>query len=107
MIDIASEQLRIVLKLLADYTPGCEVRAFGSRRNGNSKPHSDLDLAIVCARKLDLRVIADLNEGFEESALPFRVDVLEWSRLTPSFQRVIERGGYDVIQAASGSAPGQ
>ncbi len=69
----------------------CEVRAFGSRVNGTTKSYSDLDLAVVGSGKLSDDTLRCLKEAFEESDLPFRVDVLDWNATSPGFQKVIEK----------------
>jgi uncharacterized protein len=56
---------------------------FGSRATGHARPFSDLDILISKPHKLDWRARADLTDAFEASNLPFRVDVVEESRLTP------------------------
>jgi len=97
MIDLAPDQLETVRRILAAHAPQAEVRAFGSRVTRTAKNYSDLDLAIVGERRLTLGEMSRLREAFEESDLPFRVDVLDWHALSPEFRRVIEQG-YDVIQ---------
>jgi uncharacterized protein len=57
---------------------------FGSRATGRARPYSDLDILISSAAPLDWRARADLQDAFEASNLPFRVDVVEEARLAPS-----------------------
>ena len=97
MIDVAPAHLRIILDILQAHVPACEVRAFGSRYRGTAREHSDLDLAVVCERKLALAEFGRLREAFENSTLPFRVDVLDWHAISPEFRQVIEQG-CEVIQ---------
>jgi predicted nucleotidyltransferase len=97
MIDLTPGQLETVKRILAAHAPQAEVRAFGSRATRTAKNYSDLDLAIVGERKLTLGEMSRLREAFEESDLPFRVDVLDWHAISPEFRRVIEQG-YEVIQ---------
>ena len=97
MIDMKPEQLLEVKEILEEYVPGWEVRAFGSRVTGRTKPWSDLDLAIVGPEPMGLRRWGRLVEAFQESTLPFRVDVLDWHDVSPSFQAIIDRQ-YAVIQ---------
>lgn len=97
MIDVAPHQLETVRRILAAHAPQAEVRAFGSRVTQTAKNYSDLDLAIVGERKFTLAEMGRLREAFEESDLPFRVDVLDWHAISPEFQKVIE-AGYEVIQ---------
>jgi type I restriction enzyme S subunit len=46
--------------------------------------------------KMGVRFLGAIREAFEESNLPYRVDVLDWFALTPEFQAIIEQG-YEVI----------
>jgi len=96
MIDVTEHELNIILAIIEEYIPDCEVRAFGSRVNGQAKAYSDLDLAIVGKSKLDRNMIFDMKERFQESELTFRVDLLDWHTVSPEFQKVIE-AGYEVI----------
>ncbi len=89
MIKATPEQLRIISGILAAHVPGVEARAFGSRVSGSPKDYSDLDLALVGAAKLESSVIANLREAFEESDIPFRVDILDWHAISKEFQKVI------------------
>ena len=57
---------------------------FGSRATGRARPYSDLDILIPSPVPLDWRARADLQDAFEASNLPFRVDVVEEARLAPT-----------------------
>jgi len=98
MIDAAPAHLRIVLDILEKYVPECEVRVFGSRHTHTAKSYSDLDLALVGRGRLDINQMAQIQEAFQESLLPYRVDVLDWYAISPEFQKVIENNGYEIIQ---------
>lgn len=97
MIDLAERYLETIKHILATYVGGCEVRAFGSRSNGTATPFSDLDLAIVGNGKIERRVKMLLREAFEESDLPFRVDVIDYNAISDSFRTIIDNT-YEVIQ---------
>ncbi len=97
MIDASPSQLEAITRILSEHVPGCEVRAFGSRATWTAKDYSDLDLAVVGDCALGLAVLSRLKEAFEESDLPFRVDVLDWHTISASFQKVIEKK-YEVVQ---------
>ena len=96
MIDVPDHHLRTIKRILAEYVGDCEVRAFGSRGNGTAKEHSDLDLAIVGKSKIERRVKMLLREAFEESDLPFRVDVIDYNTVSEAFRAIIE-DEYEVI----------
>jgi uncharacterized protein len=90
MIDLAPDQLEKVRSILHRYVPRSEVRVFGSRVNRTARHYSDLDLAVVGPGRLSADTLRHLQEAFEESDLPFRVDVLDWHAISPAFQKVIE-----------------
>ncbi len=99
MIDLNPRHLQTVQHILAEYIPGCEVRAFGSRVKWTAKDYSDLDLVVVGSKPLNLKQKGQLAEAFEESNLPFRVDVLDWQSISEGFrQGILEK--YEVIQKA-------
>ncbi|MHB8472818.1 MAG: nucleotidyltransferase family protein [Gammaproteobacteria bacterium] len=81
MLDLTEDQLAVLRALLARRVPACEVRAFGSRVTGRARPHSDLDLVIMTRQPLSDLTRSELRADLEESDLPFRVDVTEWSEL--------------------------
>lgn len=99
MIDLSSEQLELVKRILAEHVPTCEVRAFGSRIKQTAKAWSDLDLAVVGSATMERHALYDLKEAFEESVLPIQVDVLDWHTISPEFKAVINED-YEVVQSA-------
>ena len=96
MIDIAKKDLQTVKIILKKYLADCEIRVFGSRVTGKTKPFSDLDLAIVGMEKLPLTTVFSLKEKFQESDIPFRVDIIDWNRISDSFKKIIEEQ-YEII----------
>jgi uncharacterized protein len=97
MINLRPDQLALVKSLLAKYAPQHEVRAFGSRVTGKAKPHSDLDLVVMTKTPWTALHLANLQEAFSESNLPFRVDVLDWAGTSEEFRRIIVQR-YEVLQ---------
>jgi len=97
MIDLRPDHLEAVKRILAELAPECEVRAFGSRVKWTAKDYSDLDLVIVGQDKLERAHLDRIQEAFEESDLPFRVDVLDWCAISTEFKEIIEQA-YIVIQ---------
>lgn len=82
---IAPEDIIIIRDILRDYT---NVYVFGSRAKGTYKQFSDLDLCL----KND---ISDydyelLKEQFENSDLPFTVDLVQYNRIDESFKKRID-----------------
>lgn len=89
-IDLSPAQWGIVQDILSRHAPGHEVWAFGSRARLTAKPHSDLDLVVISREPLALPELAVLCEAFQESDLPFKVDVVDWASTAEAFRRVIE-----------------
>jgi type I restriction enzyme S subunit len=91
-IDISPEQLDIVQAILHAHLPkGTLAWAFGSRATWTAKPFSDLDLAVEGAAPLPLEIMGDLQEAFENSDLPWRVDVIDLKSVSPEFRAIVER----------------
>lgn len=91
-IDISPEQLAIVQGVLKDHLPkGTLAWAFGSRVTWTAKPFSDLDLALESAAPLPSEVLIDLEEAFEASDLPWKVDVIDLNAVSPEFRAIVER----------------
>lgn len=102
MIDVSPDQLSIILHILRRHAPDYEVRVFGSRYKWTAKEFSDLDLVLVGNEPMHWKKIAEIKGEFEESGLPFRVDVLDWHAISPEFKKVILDGGFEVIQEKDG-----
>ena len=80
-----------VLGILARHVPDREVWVFGSRVGGTAKEFADLDLAILGDKPVPAAVLADLQEAFRESNLPFKVDVIDWATTKDHFRRIVEK----------------
>jgi type I restriction enzyme S subunit len=104
MLDVAPEHLRLVQRLLAERLPAREVRAFGSRVRGRAKPTADLDLVVMGEERIADLIQAELRADFEESDLPFRVDLLAWRDAPPSLRAMIEREGLEIQTAGETAA---
>jgi type I restriction enzyme S subunit len=76
---------------LNKYLPSTQVWAFGSRVKGTSRANSDLDL-VVFSTSDQISAVNALKEAFDESSLPFSVDVLIWDQISESFRKnILER----------------
>lgn len=80
-----------MIDILRHHLPGREVWAFGSRATGRARRHSDLDLAVLGETPLSFERSGALAEAFSDSDLPFRVDVVDWTRTSETFRQIIER----------------
>lgn len=90
-IDISPDYWEIVRDILRKHVPEFEVWAFGSRAKWTAKKYSDLDLAIVSDHPVPLDVMAALADDFSESALPWKVDLVDWASTSEAFRNIVER----------------
>ena len=88
-IDITAKQRKTVLTLLERHLPRTEAWVYGSRAKWTARPQSDLDLVVFATPEQRPRIGA-LREAFEESDLPFRVDLFVWDEVPEEFQEEIE-----------------
>ncbi len=91
MIDADPHHLETIKAILRRHVPDREVWAFGSRATRTAKKYSDLDLAVIGATPLTLAQMAALENDFDESELPFKVDMVDWATTSESFRRIIRR----------------
>lgn len=89
MIALEPSEIEIVKIIIRKYLPDCEVRVFGSRLDPNPKTYADLDLVLVCQDKISRQTLIAIQDEFAESALTFRVDLLDWQRISPEFRQII------------------
>mgnify|MGYP000002189083 CR=1 FL=1 len=91
MIDLSPQDLTTIKRILARFVAKCDVWAFGSRATWNAKSYSDLDLVVVCEDKVPRRILSQLKNEFAEAPLPFRIDVLDWHRVSFEFRENIKK----------------
>lgn len=93
-LDISPHHLQCVKDILRHYIPdNTEIWVFGSRITDKAKPFSDLDIAIACAdhRPLTQTELLDLEEAFNESPLPWKVDIVDMHQITKTFYDIINQ----------------
>jgi predicted nucleotidyltransferase len=91
MIYMDKRHLEIVKNILKKYP--YTFYAFGSRAKGTQRPLSDLDLCFM--ENIPWNVRSHIDEDFEESDLPFTVDVVDWNSCSEDFKAKIKN---DLIQ---------
>ncbi|MDR2830589.1 MAG: nucleotidyltransferase domain-containing protein [Methanobrevibacter sp.] len=100
MMQVSDCELKIITDIIKNHIQDYDVWIFGSRYDGTAKEYSDLDMVIVGEHKLPLSQMADLRNAFQQSNLPFSVDILDWNKTSKEFQLVISKG-YEVIYSHS------
>jgi type I restriction enzyme S subunit len=90
LLDLRADYLKIVQDILQKHVPEREVWAFGSRAKWLAKEYSDLDLCILGDAPLSFSTLGLLEEAFDESDLPYKVDLVDWATTSESFRKIIE-----------------
>jgi len=90
---IEPEDLAIVQTILRQHLPeSAKVWVFGSRATGNARRGSDLDLAIDIGQAFHPDTETALRFAFEDSDLPWTVDIVDMCTLKDSiFRQNVER----------------
>ncbi len=96
VLDITPSQERELRSLLRRHVPGVTVWAYGSRVKGTARPASDLDLVVFTPPDRHDDVCA-LRQAFENSNLPFRVDLFVWDEVPEEFRNTM-REEHVVVQ---------
>jgi type I restriction enzyme, S subunit len=89
-VQLSEAEIATVNQILARHLGDMDCRIFGSRAKGTAKKYSDLDIAVVGSEPIPLLTLSNLEESFSESDLPFKVDIVDWQRITNEFQEKIK-----------------
>jgi len=65
-----------------------QIFIFGSRANNRAENFSDYDVGIWGKKPVAGHILVEIEEVLEESDLPFRVDVVDFSLVSPDFRKV-------------------
>ena len=90
MIELEPAHLAMVCDILHRHAEGWEVWVFGSRAGGAVKPYSDLDLLFRGDSPVPTLTMGALREAFDESNLPFRVDLADWHKIDETFRALVQ-----------------
>ncbi len=86
-MDMEARHEKIVMDILKKYP--FTFYAFGSRARGTANKFSDLDLCFMDT--IPLHIQSAIKEDFQESHLPFEVDLVDWNMCDESFRKTIEQ----------------
>ena len=105
-IDITTDQRKTILSFLERHLPNTTAWVYGSRAQWTSRPQSDLDLVVFATPEQNGQV-SDLREAFEESNLPFRVDLFVWDSVPEAFRKHIKRDHVELVKEANRCSSGE
>ena len=90
-VDIRPDHLETVQDILREHLPAdVKVWVFGSRANWTTKDSSDLDIALESENKLSHKLLGALKDAFEDSTLPYTVDVADLNAVNHAFKQIVE-----------------
>lgn len=80
-----------IIRTIRGALPRAKIVFFGSRVKDKAKKYSDLDVSIRYFEKIPLPVLAELKEKLAQSDLPYKVDVVDYQRISEEFQNLIDQ----------------
>lgn len=85
-----TKTISFIKTTLAKHLDTKEYKAFifGSHVIGNNRRWSDIDIGIEGRTKLPPSTYFDLADAFEESNLPYKVDLVDFTQVTDKFKTV-------------------
>jgi predicted nucleotidyltransferase len=83
---IEAKHRKIIIDIVQKYPYTFYI--FGSRSKGKVRPLSDLDICVMEDVPNNIKV--HMLDDFEESDLPFTVDIVYWNRLKEPFKNLIK-----------------
>jgi predicted nucleotidyltransferase len=69
------------------------LKLFGSRARGDARQASDIDLAMMAKPDVSLDELAEIREALEASNIPYRIDLLDYTKVSDSLRRAIDAEG--------------
>lgn len=64
---------------------------FGSWANNTNRPYSDIDIGLEGPRPVPQNTIFQIKNAFEDSDLPYFVDVIDFTTTSETFQKVAKQ----------------
>lgn len=90
--------INFLQKTIRLYVPDEKYRAFifGSRATNTNRRYSDIDLGIAGPVPLPSKQYIQIKDAFEQSDLPYKVDVVDFSQVSDVFKKMALRHTIDV-----------
>ena len=89
MIDLDVKYINFIKNTISSYLKEYKLYIFGSRVNGNARKYSDIDIAIE-SDKLTPAIKSQIELDFENSTLPYEVDVIDLNNFSNDFKNLIK-----------------
>lgn len=89
MIDLEQKYIDFIKHTVASNLCEYKLYVFGSRVKGVSKQYSDIDIAIE-SKELTPQIKSHLEFIFEDSTIPYKIDIIDLNNITEKFKSLIE-----------------
>lgn len=92
---VAQYSLSEIQRIAADVLSGldAELYLFGSWARGDARRTSDIDIAVRLPQMANETVITELRSRFDNSNIPYRIDVVDLRHVVPAFREQILQEG--------------
>ena len=85
MIDLHEKYIDFIKEIIENYLQNCKIYLFGSRVKNTAKKYSDIDIALDC-QNLNDNILLKIKNDFENSTLPYEVDVVDLNTISTTFK---------------------
>lgn len=89
MIDLDNKYIDFIKNTVKKFLPDCKIYFFGSRVKGTAKKYSDADIALD-SPKLNENILYKIKNEFENSTIPYEVDVIDINNISERFLKQIK-----------------
>ncbi len=90
MKGVSEKELKIIEHIIAPFKDKYEFFAYGSRAKGNFRELSDLDIMVRGKIPININDFEELKEKFDNSSLPYVVNLVDYFSLAESFYNIIK-----------------
>lgn len=96
MIDLESEYIEFIKKVVSSFLRDYKLYIFGSRAKNKARKYSDIDIAID-SEELDGEIKSRLEFEFENSTIPYEVDIVDLKNISESFKNLIKNDLLELV----------
>ena len=90
MIDLEKKYIDFIKRTIESNLTEYKLYIFGSRVKGRAKEYSDIDIAID-SKNLTPAVKSKLEFIFEDSTIPYEIDIVDLNNITETFRNMIQK----------------
>ena len=102
-LQLTPGQIDRILKIIGK---DVEVLLFGSRATGAAREFSDIDLCLKSTRPISLAELSAWKEKFQNSNIPYKVDLVSYEDLSEDFRQLISKTAIPLLKMPAATGPG-